>query len=97
MNSPVSEETNSILTAKEYKPLSLPNKPLDTILMAPLECSKQEHSHCKHIDTYKNRSSEKPSGPTAVSNTGMKHEDIKWYSVISELDQWRWNKNCTCS
>ena len=97
MNSPVSEETNSILTTKEYKPLSLPNKPLDTILMAPLEWSKQEHSHCKHIDTHKNRSSKKPSCVTAASDTGVKHEDIKRNGVISELDQWRRNKNSTCS
>lgn len=69
MNSPASEETNSILTTKEYKPLSLPNKPLDTILIAPLEWSKQEHCHCKHIDTDQNRSIEKPSDATAASDT----------------------------
>lgn len=65
--------------------------------MAPLKWSKQEHCHCKHINTDKNRSNEKPSGQAAASDTGVKHEEVKRNGVISELDQWRRNKNCARS
>lgn len=65
--------------------------------MAPLERSKQEHCHSKHINTHENCSDEKPSGKAAAPDTGVKHEEVKWNGVISELDQWRRNKNSTRS
>lgn len=65
--------------------------------MAPFERSIQEHCHCKHINTDKYRSNEQPSCATVASDTGVKHEEVKRNGVISELDQWRRNKNSTCS
>lgn len=48
-----------------------------------MEWPKQKHHHCKDIDTNIQCACENPT--LIIPIVTMKHQEIEWYSVVSEL------------
>ena len=72
-----------------------PYKPLNSRFMIPMKWPKQKHHHSKDIDTNIKHSCEKPF--FTILTITVKHQEIEWYCVISELYQWSWYKNSSSS
>ena len=69
----------------------LPYKPLDPRLVFPMEWPIQEHHHSEGIDGYIHNPNEEPT--SSIVSVRMKHQQKKWYGVVSKLNQWCRNES----